>query len=762
VRVAGRRGHVAELTPEGSAPVRAAHLLDYWRVIVHRRWVIGLATAVVATCVAISTFMMRPVYRATVQLQIEKNTPRFLPFQDIVAGMNEAGPDFYQTQYRIIQSRTVARRVIETLDLARHPDFAGTSGAGAADENQGDAGVADNNAPVVDRFLGRLSVNPIRNSRLVSVSFDSSDPALSARVANAAADAYVAFTLDTSSTTSESASHSMVQQIHDLQEDISRSQRALNEYARERQLIFAGDQQISAEQDLTNLRTEYGRAQAERIAKEAAYRSFKEADPAAIPAVVSNSLIQELRSAYATLEKEDAEKSEKFKPDWPALAELRARREAARRQLDEQIVQIAARVVDSAAVEYREAARREEGVKAALDRLTGQVQELNLSAITYYSMKADLQSKKKNLEELLQRQGQTGISARMSDKATSNIRVVDRAEIPKWPYKPRRKLNIAIGILAGMLFGTALAFFLEYMDNTIKTPADVETYLRLATLAVIPSMSEGISPRAVAKRSNADPAELPLDLISHLASKSNMAEAYKELRTSILLSSPDAAPGSIMLTSSHPGEGKTTTAINLAITMTQMGHRVLLVDADLRKPRIHRALGVPNAKGASSFLSGNCEINDAVVETNIPGLWILPSGPIPPNPSELLESSRLQELLKMTGGPGGFAHIIFDSPPLLSFADSSILSTRVDAIVLIVWGGRTNRDLAIRGREKLTQGRARLIGAVINNVRREDGDYYYYRSKYYDYYAHAEDKPPQASRARHKRPSIRVRLRMTG
>jgi capsular exopolysaccharide synthesis family protein len=733
-------------------PIREAHLLDYWSVIVHRRWVVYVTTAVIGTCATIATFMQRPVYRATVQLQIEQSTSKVLPFQDVVSAVHETGRDFYQTQHRIIQSRNIARRVIESLDLAHTPQFLGGAVPPAA-QNGSAGSAAPDDAWVVDLFLGRLSVTPVGYSRLVSVSFDSADADLAARVANAVADAYIRFTLDTTFMTTESASHSMGEQIKDLQEDIEKSMRALQEYAREKKLLFLGDQQNSAEQDLSYLRAEHGRAQAERIAREAMYRSLQQAEPASIPDVAANPLIQELRSALANLEKESAERSEKFKPDWPAMLDLKARVDAARSQLDGQVVQIAERLIGSAAVVYHQAEQKEAGLKAALDRMTAQVQQLSLAEITYYSMKADLESKKKNLGAILEREGQTGISAKLSDKATSNIKIVDRAEVPRAPFKPRRKLSIAFGILCGLALGTTLAFFFEYMDNTLKTPEDVEKHLRLATLAVIPSMSGVAPPRYGGKRSPPPTGPPPpLDLVTHLAPKSQLAEAYRELRTSILLSSPDAPPGIIMITSCRSSEGKTSTSINLAISLTQIGHSVLLVDADLRKPRIHKALGVPNTRGLSNFLSGQGEVLEMAVKTSIPGLWVIPSGPISPNPSELLESGRLLDLCGMIKSPAGLDHIIFDSPPLLHCADPSILSTKVDAVILIVWGGKTGRDLAQRGREKLAQARAHLIGAVLNNVSLEDRKYYYYYHKYYDAGPReVEEAPQQASGAGLKR-----------
>ncbi len=722
---------------------REAHLLDYWKVVVRRRWVVYLTTAVITTAATLAAFMQRPVYRATVQLQIEQSTPKFLPFQDVNAAVNEPGADFYQTQYRIIQSRNIARRVIEALDLAHTPQFVGEVAAGASKGAAPGARSAEDDAWIVDLFLGNLMVTPIRNSRLVSVSFDSPAADLAARVANAVADAYITFTLDTGYTKSESASNSMVQQIKDLQDDIARSMRALQEYARDHQLLFVNGQQNSAEQDLGALRAEYGRAQMDRIAKEASYRALKEADPGSVREVAVNPVIAELRSSCANLEKDYAERSDKFKPDWPPMIDLRSRLEAARNQLETEKLRIAGRVVATAEVEYREVVQKEAGLKAALDRMTSQVQGLNLSTITYYSLKTDLESKKKNLETILDREGQTGISARLSDKAMSNIRVVDRAEVPSAPFKPRRKLSILFGLACGLVLGTALGFFLEYMDNSIKTPEDVERHLNLPTLAVVPSMTELHPGRYYGGRRSVPEGPVPpIEMVTQVAPKSHLAEAYRELRTSLLFSSADAPPSRIMITSCQSGEGKTATSINLAVSLTQLGRRVLLVDADLRKPRIHKALGLPGSRGLSNVLSGNAEVADMLVQTSIPGLWLLPSGPIPPNPSELLESARLKEICRLAEPPGGFDHIVFDSPPVLYCADPAILSTRVDAVILIVHGGKVSRDVAVRGRDKLLQGRARLVGVVINNVSLEDQKYYYSRD-YYEYRQPVADEVAQ-------------------
>lgn len=723
---------------------REAHLLDYWTVIVRRRWVVYLTTVVIATCATIAAFMQRPVYRATAQLQIEQNTPKFLPFQDVASAVNAPGYDFYQTQYQIIQSRNIARRVIEALDLAHTPQFVGEAAAGTSKDDRAAAGSAEGDAWVVDLFLGSLSVTPIRYSRLVSVSFDSPSADLAARVANAVTDAYITFTLDTGYSTSESASNSMVQQIKDLQDDIAGSMRALQEYARDHHLFFLNDQQNSAEQDLAALRAEYGRVQMERIAKEANYRALKEADPASIREVGTNAVIADLRSVASNLEKDYAERSDKFKPDWPAMIEFRSRLEAARKQLASEIQRIAGRVIATAEIEYRGIVQREAGLKSALDRMTTQIQGMNLSAITYYSMKTDLESKKKNLEAILEREGQTGISAKLSDKAMSNIRVVDRAEAPRVPFKPRRKLSMLFGLACGLALGIALAFFLDYMDNSLKTPEDVERYLHLPTLAVVPGLTHLLPGRYYGgRRAVPEGPAPPIETVTHSAPKSQLAEAYRELRTSLLFSSADAPPTRILITSCQSGEGKTVTSINLAVSLAQLGRRVLLVDADLRKPRLHKVLGVPGGRGLSNVLTGNADVGDLIEPTSIPGLWLLPSGPIPPNPSELLESDRIKGICRLAVPPVGFDHIVFDSPPVLYCADPAILSTRVDAVILIIQGGKISRDIAVRGRDKLLQGRARLIGAVINKVNLEDQKYAYYSRGYYEYRQPAADEVPQ-------------------
>jgi capsular exopolysaccharide synthesis family protein len=374
-----------------------------------------------------------------------------------------------------------------------------------------------------------------------------------------------------------------------------------------------------------------------------------------------------------------------------------------------------------------------------VDRQKREVQRVNLAAIEHQKLKAEIASRRKVLEDLVARQSQTETSEQLRETATSNVRVVDPAEVPKEPSSPRTKLNLLLATLLGLVTGVGFAFLLDHLDNTVRNEQDIERHAPgLALLGYVPLYEplRAVDPR---REEGGDGAN-PVALASHLEPRSGVAESFRNLRTSLLLAAAERPPRRILVTSCEPNDGKSTVALNLAIVLAQMGRRVALVDGDLRRPRVHRVLGLENGAGLTTYLTGNAEFDELLRESAIANLWAVPSGPIPPNPAELLDSARLDLFLSRLEVEAGFDHVLFDSPPVLQVADAVILSSRMEATVLVVRAGVTSRTALLQGVARLRQARARLAGAVLNAVSEKAGYYYYRYYRYSRYYREGEEK----------------------
>jgi capsular exopolysaccharide synthesis family protein len=729
---------------------REFHLVDYWTVLVRRRWVVFTAVLVLVTTVTIGSFLMTPIYRAVATIQIEKEQPNVLQFQQVQAlGYDYLSySDFYQTQYRLLGSRNVARKTIQNLDLKNDPIVnrlvARYQGRGLL----GRLSDAIRRAPHEDltpdpdrpylRFLqDRLDVNPLKNTHLVEVAFESPDPELSARIANGVAAAFIEFSQSVRYDTTAQATEFLSSQTGELKKQIAELEEKLNEYGREKEIIGLEDREDITGQKLAQLNADVLNAQVETSRKEARYRGVVKAAPESIPEVAQNNLIIQLRAKAAELERQHTQLSKQFKPDWPEMVRLKAEWDSARKTLLDESRKIFENTVKSAELEYQQAAAHERNVRAALERQKTEAIRQKQYAVEYSNLKAAVDSKRTILDKLLQRETETGQLSRLKEAGTSNIWIVDAAEVPEWAWRPNKRMNVLLSLFVGLALGTGMAFFLEYLDNSIKSSADVEKFVQLPTLGTIPMVlavngqGEGAAPRRLRR----EPLSPAVDLVTLRDPAGAASEAYKTLRTSLLLSTADAPPRVIVVTSSEPQEGKTVTTLNTAIALTQSGKRVLLLDGDMRRPRLHKALGVENGVGLSSYLSGNAALEEILRSTEIPNLHLAPSGPVPPNPSELLASERFDDLVAALRNHDRFDHVLIDTPPLLSVADPVIMASKVGATILVVQCGRTARQAVVRGRQKLDQAKANVLGVVLNDVDLRHGSYYSYRYGYrYRYY----------------------------
>jgi polysaccharide biosynthesis transport protein len=737
-------------------PEKEIHLLDYWRTLVKRRWVIYTSLAVVTSVATLGSLLMRPLYSATTRLQIEQSAPKVLPFQDMTATLPDLRNDFYQTQYGLIQSRRVAREVIETLRLGDLQEFdVGASAARSAGAAEGTAGApaagarpADDllEGKRIDLFLKKLTVNPVRNSRLVDIAFSSRDPRLAARVANRVADTYIAFNSEAQYNTTERASTSLSHQVANLQDEIDAKEKELQSYAQKNEIVALGDKQNIALKTLNDLSNTYTQAQAIRIDREARYAALQNSSPEGLPEVMDSKLIQDLTAKSAELTRRRAELSGKYKPDWPEMVRLQREIDETRERLETERRSIYDQVLGAAEAGYRAAKTQESYLRTALESQKRQSQQSGLREIQYNNLRAEIANRRTTLEALVKRQSEASSSAGINDLVASNVRVVDVAEVPARPASPKILLNFVLSLVTGLGLGIGLAFFFEYLDKSVKTPEDMHQATGVPAVGLIPAFVLESGHLRVIRGNGADETSpIPMELMSHEDPKSKIAEAFRELRTALLVSQAGGPPRTILVTSTQPGEGKTAVSLNLAITLAQIGRRILLVDADLRKPRLHKLLGVPNAQGLSNYLSEAGVVWPEPQQTPIPLLDLIPSGPLPPNPADLLDSDRFVQLQREFQAQG-YDHVVYDSPPVLAVSDAAIMSSRVEAVLIVVKAGVTSREALGHATKRLVQVKAKIVGSLLNRVDLLQQSYYGYT--YRRYYGDEIGTPPPASRPR--------------
>ncbi len=721
---------------------KEVHLRDYWKVIWKRRWTVLALFLIVLITTAVATFTMKPIYRGTASIQINKENPQVMDFKEIFS-VNMWDLDYYQTQYKVLESRTLAKRVIQTLKLPEHPEFqpkpltafqqwrsnllkpvfnlfasSKVASSKKKDAPEPEPSESPKETALVNDFLGQLKIEPIRNSRLVKVHFDSNYPELSAQVVNTLADSYIQLSVEGRFIATEKIREWLTKQLEDLKAKVERADEALQAFGSKHDIISLDEKENVTMQRLTELNEGLTKAESERMAKEALYRQTKDKNFDALPSILENKLVMDLKQAYIQLEAQYMKLSETFKPEYPEMVRLKNQMQSVQRRMDAEINKIVTGIKN----DYESSLRREYLVRQAFDLQKAKVMEMKDQAIQYNILKREADTNKELYKGLLQRMKETAVSAGLT---VSNIQVLDKAEKPTGAYKPNIKLNLLLAAVVGLFLGIGLAFFFEYLDNTVKTPEEVEQLLRLPSFGMVPEISHD------RKKRMEKGASYPVELVTHGHPKSILSEAYRNIRTSILLSFSEKPPKKIVITSPNPSEGKTTTVINTAIALSQTGAKVLVIDGDMRHPRIHKIFSEQNGAGLSNFLSGNAPLDSIIKKTEVPNLYFIPAGPIPPNPSELIGSNLFKEMLKVLGSR--FDHLVLDSPPTLGFADSIILSTSVDGVVLVVLGGKTPRETLQRAKEVLYQVNAKILGVVINRVdiHRSDYGYYYYRYHYY-------------------------------
>ena len=691
-------------------------LLDYWNAISKRRWLVLFCLLVVFTTVAIGTLKKRPVYEGKTLIEINPEQPNVLNFQEVIQ-LTPVDIDAYRaTQYEILQSRTLAEKVVDNLKLYHDPEFYKAHllfGLIQFDPdkipNPSDPDPPDRTSNAyrntIANFINNVDVSPVRRSNLVEVSFYSEDPQLAARISTQLCNTYIMQNLQVKWDETTKAAEWLQGQLVGLKAKVEKSDDALQAYARANSIIFVEEKQNLVNERLKQLQEEFTKAQTTRFEREALYSQVQAGRVQDLPGILDNKMIQDMSVDLARLTREYAELTATVKPEYPKAIALKKQIDSMQATMDRQKKNLAQNIIDS----YRSALANEKYLAQALDEQKKTVNDIEEKSIQYNILKREVDTNKQLYEALLSRMKEAMVS---SGVQASNIRIVDTAEVPKGPVKPRVFLNLSLGIMLGLAVGVGLAFLQEYLDNTLKTADEVERLLRLPSLGLLPDYVDngqaGAEKLAIVSRGNNGA------LAPAVQTGREPIEAYRTLRTSILLSA-NPVPKMLLITSALPSEGKTTVTINLGATLASLGSKVVIVDCDMRRPTCHRSTGVENKPGFVRCLTGHVDLADAILPVpGVPNLSVIPCGPIPPNPAEVLSSPLTVDLLRRLRCE--FEYVLLDSPPLLTVSDSRILSTLTDAVVLVTRAYSTPFDLVRRARGLLYNAGARILGVALNSV----------------------------------------------
>jgi capsular exopolysaccharide synthesis family protein len=735
----GSNGNVEVFSAPSRIPAielspREPHLYDYLLILRRHQWLILTFLVIVVTIVSITTFRMKPVYVSSAKMEIDRENTNILPFQGADSYDYEMDLENYiETQSRILTSETMALLTIRNMNLAANPEFSG----GGDSEAIAAGSLKNQKLPSeVGAFLGSLSVRRIPNTRLMEVTFESTSPELAAQILNAHLENYIAQNYKSRYEATTDASKWLQEELDELSIKVRHSEDARIEYERSNQIWTLDDKNNVTTQRLGDLNRQLTDAQSDSLKKQALYEFAKSGELDAVPQLRDNPVLQQMEKNRGDLSIQYADALNQYGPNYPKVQRLQAQM----KELDGQMARERTGIVAQLESDYREAKQHEELLSRALDDQKAEVNVMSGKMIQYNILKREAEANKALYDSLETKLKEAQIASGLK---SSNIRIVDPAMVPSAPSRPAKIRNIALAILVGLVGGVGLALLREYMDNTVKTPDDVEILARLPSLAVVPLFGSSAIPMRKSGLSKAAMSnEKRIELVAQHLPKSPMSEAFRSLRTALLLSRPDHPPQVILVSSALPREGKTTVAANLAVTLAQLGDKTIIVDADLRKPGVGRLLNLGTGRyaGLSSYLAGVSTLDLVTVpHPLIPNLSAIPTGPLPPNPADLLASHRLSEAIAELRNKYKF--VVIDSPPVMAATDAVILSVQVDGVLLVVRSGETPKAAFTRTRDLLINVKSHLLGVVLNAVDSGAPDYYYS----YRYYPYSYGYGPQES-----------------
>jgi exopolysaccharide transport family protein len=748
------------LRPIGSSlynvlPPQESMLREYMRVLIKRKWLVISVIVGIFMAVAVASLRQTPIYDAVGRIAVNKADSNLVAFKDSAPDTDYVYEQSdLDTEVRILQSDLMALQVIRQLNLDKRPEF-----GGHGDQKQANL-VADplqtdsaRTSALLAMFHSRLHVSLIPNTRIMEIHFTSTDPQLAASAVNTLAATYVEQNFKTKFESTMQASDWLSKQLIDLQMKVETSQEKLVRYQKEHEILGTDEKTNITTEKLDELNKEMTMAESDRMQKEAVYRQTESNDPVAVQAAIvadnggSNTagsvLLDKLREQQVNLGIEIAKDSDQLGPNHPTVVKLNNQL----KEIDHQYQVETDKAVDHLKGRYLAALQRENMLRGAFEKQKQEANKLNESAIEYSILKRDLDSNRTLYEGLLEKLKEAGVTAGLR---SNNFRIIDAARVPTGPSEPNIPRNLSFALVLGIISGLGLAFLLENMDNTVRTPEQATALSGLPSLGMIPLGSKSGNHGPTGKRLALTSSKEAVETVTQVRPQSQMAESYRALRTSLLLSNLGAPPKVIMVTSARPQEGKTTTSINTAIVLAQKGVRVLLIDADLRRPSVHKTLGMGPRSGLSNVLTGSATLQQTITTSPmLPNLFIMPAGTPPPNPAELLASSNMRDLIAELRGM--YDHIVIDTPPTLSVTDAVVLSPRADATVLVIRSSQTTKQALRRARDILMQVNAHVAGVLLNAVDLTSPDYYYYyeyQGKYGQYYH--EDLPPDRDDAEPK------------
>jgi capsular exopolysaccharide synthesis family protein len=722
-------------------------LLDYLKVLHKRRWLAATVFLLIVGAVTIYSFTATPIFSAKTRLLIEAENQHVVSFKAVLDG-DQTRADYYQTQYNILQSRALARRTLDELKLwdvapfggpidssfsvkrlvlgAPRAAFAAIGGLFGSGES---ASTAERSIPGADEtaaqsraisvFASHLTVAPIRNSRLVDLRYELSNPRLATSIVNVLASNYIQQSLEFKFTASKDAGDWLGQRLGEQRKELENSEAKLQQYREQNDSISLVDRENIVVQKLSELNSAVTLAKAETFQREALFRQLEQlrGEPAMLdtfPAILTNGFIQQQKVELAALQSQYAQMGDKLGERHPDMVKIRSAIQVTQTKIDGEI----GKVVQGVKNEYLAAQAKENSLAGALNAQKGDALAMNRKAIDYSVLDREVQSGRQLYDNLLQRAKETGVSTELR---TSNIRIVDKAEQPLTPVSPQKGMNLLLAMFGGTLAACGLAFFVEHLDSRIKSPDEIRVHLGLSNLGMLPALDGKALAGGYPMVSKGVPG--------------NFAEAFRAVRTNVLFSSAQEGSRSIVVTSTGPGEGKSMVASNLAISLAQAGQRVLLIDADMRKPKAHEIFELPQEPGLSNLLVGNAKASEAVRKSGVGNLWIIASGHVPPNPAELLGSQRFKDFLASL--KDHFDWVVIDSPPVMAVTDAALVAHGASGVVFVVGAEMTSRHAAKTAVDQLRRAHAHFVGAVLNRVDLQRNSYYYsqyYRKEYSDYY----------------------------
>ena len=701
------------------------NLRAYWAVVMRRKWTVLTFLAIVVVAAMTATYLTTPIYRASTTLQIDAEEAKIVQYEQVTSGAQTGwnSEEYMRTQQEVLGSRATAERVVNELNLTEHPAFNRPPEPSLMetwlpwlkkDEGnaQAAAGAEDQTAKtrgVVAAVQGGLTIEPVGNSRLLRLNFDSPDARLAAEVANSVASVFINLNLARRLDATSYAKTFLQDRLQQAQAKLEMSEKALVAFARKEELIKSGDKDSVDTQVLQGFTAALTQAQQDRIRAESLYNSIQGAAIQALPEVMDNKTIQALKERKSKLETDYQEGLKTYKPAYPKMQQISGQIAEINTMIEAEIQNVRAAIK----ARYEAALAQENALTAKLRESRQDILGEQDRSIEYNILKRDVETNRQVFESLLQRLKEVGVAGGVG---TNNISIIDRAEVPGGPFTPNPRRNLMIAIFLGLFGGIGLAFLFEHLDDTIKQSDEMEQQLGLPVLGIIPRSKP--MPGGKLFQENFD-------------TRSHFAEAYRSLRTALQFSTEEGMPRVLMVTSTSMGEGKSTTSLSLAMQIAQLGKSVLLIDGDLRKASLHSTLELPNSLGLTNYLAGDAKPVEITQTTEVPNLFAITSGPLPPNPAELVSSTKMVSLLSLATEK--FDHVIVDGPPVLGLADAPLLGSIAEATIMVVESGGTRRDFARGAIKRLRGTRTRLLGGVLTKMQARGQAYDYYSSHYYQY-----------------------------